>query len=109
MLIFMTLACGGKTAETEAAAEPAPAARPSPEAEKPPEGVKTHGNLPILTESELAAEDATRAACVTACKDRRAPEAIDGDRIDQECLQECELETPIRQVEVVPDSLELPK
>jgi hypothetical protein len=55
----------------------------------PPEGVKVHGNLPILTQSELAAEDAARAACEAACTD---------DACHAACLQA----HPIRQVEVVP-------
>lgn len=72
-LLLVLLACAGR--------EPSP----------PPEGVKTHGNLPILTASELAAEDAAREACLAACA-------------DDACRDACMERHPIRQVEVVPDA-----
>lgn len=65
----------------------------------PPEGVKTHGNLPILTESELAAENAARDTCLAGCAEQ--PDA-------DECRAACEAKWPIRQVEVVPDALVAP-
>jgi hypothetical protein len=57
----------------------------------PPEAVKAPGNLPVLTASELAAEDAARQTCLAACAD-------DG------CREACWQAHPIRQVEVVPDA-----
>ncbi len=57
----------------------------------PPDAVKAPGNLPVLTESELAAEDAAREACLTACP-------------DDACRDACGQAHPIRQVEVVPDA-----
>lgn len=61
----------------------------------PPEAVKTHGNLPILTESELAAEIAARVQCIEACT-------------DDACRAKCDETNPVRQVEVVPDGLVAP-
>lgn len=73
MLTLLLLAC--------AAREPAP----------PPESVKAPGNLPVLTASELAAEDAAREACLGACA-------------DDACRSACMDKHPIRQVEVIPDA-----
>lgn len=72
-MLLLLLACATKT--------PAP----------PPEGVKVHGNLPVLTASELAAEDAARDACLQACA-------------EEPCRTACFDAHPIRQVEVVPDA-----
>jgi len=73
MLLAFVLACAPKSA--------AP----------PPESVKAPGNLPVLTSSELAAEDAARDACLAACA-------------DEPCRTGCFDTHPIRQVEVVPDA-----
>ncbi|EDM73883.1 hypothetical protein PPSIR1_24124 [Plesiocystis pacifica SIR-1] len=72
------------------------------EAEQPPPGVKAPGNLPVMTEEELAAEEAKREACVRSCVDERQREAKGADAIELECRESCEQELPIRQVEVVP-------
>lgn len=60
------------------------------EAELPPPGVKAPGNLPVMTEWELAAAD------------ERQRELKGADAIELECRESCEQELPIRQVEVVP-------
>ena len=92
--------------EAEAKAEAKAEAGGEAEAGDPPPGVKVKGNLPVRTESELAAEAEARDACVTQCvqahvADAKAPEAIDAD-----CQHKCMQEHPIEQVEVVPDSPE---
>jgi hypothetical protein len=95
----------GKTdeapAKAEPEAEPEPAPAPAPEADKPPPGVKVHGNLPMRTHEELAAEDTARSECVSKCVEGRKAEAIGADAIEGECQTKCMTEHPIEQVEVV--------
>lgn len=69
----------------------------------PPPGVKVKGNLPVKTESELAAEDAARDKCVADCVASKQMEARSADAIETDCLGQCMAEHPITQVEVVPD------
>jgi hypothetical protein len=87
----------GKTDEAPTKAEP----EPEPEADKPPPGVKVHGNLPMRTHEELAAEDTARSECVNKCVEGRKAEAIGADVIEGECQTQCRAEHPIEQVEVV--------
>jgi len=87
--------------EPEPEAEPAPAPAPAPAADKPPPGVKVHGNLPMRTHEELAAEDTARSECVSKCVEGRKAEAIGADAIEGECQTKCMTEHPIEQVEVV--------
>lgn len=75
---------------------PAPPPVAAPEAHEVRTDVKAPGNLPVLTESELAAEDATRQSCIEACAE------------DAGCEQACMEATPVRQVEVVPDLMPMP-
>lgn len=63
---------------------------PEAPASRPPASVKAPGNLPVRTQSELAAEEAARKACLDACA-------------DDACRDACMQKFPIMQVEVVPD------
>lgn len=65
-------------------------------ASKPGPSVKAPGNLPVKTESELAAEEAARQACLDAC-----PESEEREPCEDACMSE----HPITQVEVIPDGL----
>ena len=77
-----------------AGSQPTTEAPVKPDADAPTRSdVKVHGNLPIMTESELAAQDQARANCLDRC-----------DPDDDGCTQQCHEEFPIQQVEVVPDS-----
>lgn len=101
----------GQESEVQAAErepEPAPAeAAPAAEAgedEGPPPGVKTKGNLPVKTESELAEEDAAREACISECVEANKAAARSPEEIELDCQSDCMKEHPIEQVEVQPDS-----
>jgi hypothetical protein len=89
--------------EPEDDAAPAKAAEAG-EDEGPPPGVKTKGNLPVKTESELAEEDAAREACVSDCVEGKQAEARAPEDIEADCRAGCMKEHPIEQVEVQPDS-----
>ena len=84
LLSGVFMACTG-TKHEGGAPDIAPATRKGP-----PSSVKAPGNLPVLTQSELAAEDAARKACTDACA-------------DDACRSACMEKYPIRQVEVIPD------
>ena len=117
LLLTSVLACAA--AETDAArsqgeveAKPAQPEAAKPEAAKPeaeraqPEGrtdIKTKGNLPVVSESELAAQDEQRQTCVSDCVQRRQMEARGIEAIEADCRAECEQQHPTEQVEVVPD------
>lgn len=94
-------------APVKAEREPDPPSTPEAAAEadpdKPPANVKVKGNLPVKTESELAAEAEARDECVSDCVDARKMEAKGADAIEVECQQQCMAEHPVEQVEVVPD------
>lgn len=112
VIALLLVACDG--AETEKPAKqadkaPAKAEREvetkpeTDDAAKPPPGVKVKGNLPVKTESELAAEGEARNECIAECVESRKVEAKGADAIEAECQQECMAKLPIEQVEVVPD------
>lgn len=98
----------GQESEVQAAErepEPAPAeAAEAAEDEGPPPGVKTKGNLPVKTESELAEEDAAREACISECVEANKAAARSPEEIELDCQSDCMKEHPIEQVEVQPDS-----
>jgi hypothetical protein len=70
----------------------------------PPPGVKTKGNLPVMTKSELAVEDTKRQACIEDCVEANKMQARSPEDIEQGCRSECEAKFPVRQVELVPDA-----
>lgn len=78
-MILLLLACANHT--------------PTPNVDTPmtpPSNVKAHGNLPIMTEEELAAENRARQACLDGCQ-------------DDTCKNACMERYPIQQVEVIPN------
>jgi len=107
-LLLLVLACGTTStpAPTSAGAGSQPAATTTTADEKrddgpvhtdkdkdgPPAGVKAPGNLPVMTRSQLEAEDRARNACLDRCEPQ-----------DDACTQACHEQFPVRQVEVVED------
>ena len=65
--------------------------------------VKAPGNLPVLTETEQAKEEAKRRACIEECIASRQAEAIAAEMIADQCQQGCIKKIPVRQLEIIPD------
>jgi len=85
-------------------AEVEPEQKPEAARQKsPPPGVKIKGNLPVRTESELAAEASARDTCQRDCVKSRQMQAKGADAIEADCHQSCQQQHPIVQVEVVQD------
>lgn len=107
LLLCLGLACAGgrraEPAETPEATEPAPPTAEAPAPGAPPADVKAPGNLPVRTESELAAAAEAREACVQTCLQQRQMEARAIEAIEADCAASCQQAHPIEQVEVVPD------
>lgn len=74
-----------------------------PPAASPPEGVKVSGNLPVYTESELAAAEASRQSCIDECIKDNQMRAVSPQEIRVDCERSCDESHFIGQVEVVPD------
>ena len=62
-----------------------------------PEGVKTGCNVPDVTESELVERESALDLCLSACPEN-SPE-----QSNQDCVNTCQEEHFIGQVEIVPD------
>ena len=69
----------------------------------PPEGVKVSGNLPVYTESELAAAEAERQSCISECIKANQMRAVSPQEIRVDCERSCDATHFIGQVEVIPD------
>jgi|GEM_PF-4122838 len=67
------------------------------DSEECPEGVKTGCNVPDVTQSELVEKQSALDICLSAC-----PEDSPG-QTNQDCVNSCQEEHFIGQVEVVPD------
>ena len=88
--------------ETAQAAPEEEPLRSEGEENAPTPGVKAPGNLPVVSQAELAAEDAARADCIKECVQSRQMEAVAIEMIEEGCRQGCMDQHPIRQVEVEP-------
>ena len=101
MILYLAfvVACTKAAVPTEVATPETPGIE---QAEVKPK-VKVSGNLPMITQAELAKEDAARRACVEECIAARQAEAIAAEMIADQCQQGCIKTIPIRQVEVIPD------
>lgn len=108
LLLALVFACaGGHRADApDAVGAPGSAVDPAPRAADAPAArtdVKAPGNLPVRTESELAAESEARDTCIQSCVQQRQMEARAIEMIEADCQASCLREHPIEQVEVVPD------
>ena len=94
MWLFVFISCVTTSPETVPA---------DPPAASPPEGVKVSGNLPVYTESELAAAAAERQSCIDECVKDNQMRAVSPQEIRVDCERSCDESHFIGQVEVVPD------
>ena len=75
-----------------------------------PPGVKTACNVPTMTQEEIAAIQEKNKECVQECVQSRQMEAIDHKTIEYQCIESCNQEHFIGQVQVAPSlPLEAPK
>lgn len=75
-----------------------------------PPGVKTGCNVPTMTQEEIAAVQEKNKKCVQECVQSRQMEAIDHKMIEYQCIESCNQEHFVGQVQVAPSlPLEAPK
>ena len=104
-LIACKAASNGTPIPPQETAQAAPEEQPlrsEGKEDSPPPGVKASGNLSVVSQAELAAEDAARAECIKVCVQSRQMEAVAIEMIEEGCRQGCMDQHPVRQVEVSP-------
>ena len=97
--LLLCMSCSSKKKEEPKAAVSTTSAQEDSDC---PPGVKTACNVPTMTQEEIDAVQAKNKDCVQECVQSRQMEAIDHNMIEYQCLQSCNQEHFVGQVQVAP-------
>ena len=97
--LFLCISCSPKKKEE---AHTSSVEMPAENNSDCPPGVKTGCNVPTMTQEEIAAIQEKNKECVQECVQSRQMEAIDHKTIEYQCIESCNQEHFVGQVQVAP-------